>query len=161
MPRRNFRLLAASAGSTAPLLVIWLLAVGIFCRRLRLKLRTRRGGMIQMNNAPCTIAPVAESGSSRNRHMLSHHNFEIIFHPRGIADKMVRAWNGGKLRRRSLLEIGLAVIVEVCRASIEITGGRGSYNVRIKTFAEGVLIGPVKSVFALGELLVQFQQRGF
>jgi hypothetical protein len=113
-----------------------------------------------MDNAPSTIALMAESCSSGNHHVLAHNNFEIILHPRGIADQMVCARDGGKLRRWILLEIGLAVIIQVCRASIEVTGGREGYNVRIKTIAKVMLVGPVESVFAMGELLVQFQQSG-
>ena len=116
--------------------------------------------MVQMDNAPGAIALVAESGPSCNRYMLSHHNFEIILHPRGVADHVMCARNSSELRRRSLLEIGLTVIVQVCRTSVEITDRGEGYNVRIKTFTESMLIGAVESVFAQGELLVQFQQRG-
>lgn len=107
-----------------------------------------------MDDAPSAIALVAERGPSCNRYMLSHHNFEIILHPRGIADQMMCARHGRKLRRGILLEIGLTVIVQVCLASVEITGRREGYNVRIKTFAESMLVGTIESIFAKGELLV-------
>lgn len=110
--------------------------------------------MVQMDDAPGAIALVAESGPACNCYMLSHHHFEIILHPRGIADHMMCARDGGKLCRRILLEISFTVIVQVCKTSVEITGRREGYNVRIKTFAESMLVGTIESIFAKGELLV-------
>ena len=117
--------------------------------------------MIEVNDAPRTVVPVAEGGSAGNDYPLAHNDFEIILHPRDFADKVVCAWDGGKLRRRSLLEIGLAVVVQIGGTAIKVAHGRERNNVRIKTLAECSLIGAIEGVFTLGELLVQFQQGCF
>ncbi len=104
---------------------------------------------------------MAESSSAGNDYLLADNNFQIILHPRGIADEVVRAGDSGKLRRRSLLEIGLAVVVQVCGAAVEIAGRSKGNHVRIKAFTESAFIGTVEGVFAAGQLLVQFRQRRF
>src|SRR6478609_10344481 len=131
MRRRSLRLLAASERSAAFLLGISLPASCISWRLLRLKLWIRRCGMVQVNDAPRAIVPMAKSSPAGNDDLLAHNDFQIILHPRCIADKVVRAGNGGKLRRRSLLEVGLAVVVQVCGAAVEVAGRGKGNHVRI------------------------------
>src|SRR6478609_3680008 len=161
MTRRSFRLLAASERSAATLFDISLLASGVSWRLFRLKLRTSRCGMVQVNDAPRAVVPMAESGSAGNDYLPAHNDFQIILHPRGITDKVMRAGDGGKLRRRSLLEIGLAVVVQVCGAAVKITGRGKGNHVWIQAFTKSALIGAVEGFFAAGQLLVQFRQRRF
>src|SRR5579864_2168787 len=110
--------------------------------------------MVQVNDAPRAVVPMAESSSAGNDYLLAHNDFQIILHPRCIADKVVRAGDGGKLRRPSLLEIGLAIVVQICGATIEIAGRSKGDDVRIEAFTKSAFIDAVKGFFAPGQLLV-------
>ena len=55
----------------------------------------------------------------------------------------------------------LAIVVQVGGTAIEVTDRRERNNVRIKAFAECVLIGAIKSVFTLESCWCNSMQSGF
>src|SRR5215471_17421080 len=109
--------------------------------------------MIHMHDAPPSAGLLAERRTTRSQDMLAEGDAEIVFHPDGVANRVMRARHNQELGRRTVIEIALAIIRQNSVASIKVSARGKDDHLRIKAFSKRSLVRPVESRAAEAHLL--------
>jgi hypothetical protein len=104
--------------------------------------------VIHVQNPPFAFILFAQRCSAGQDYLMRYGDAQIVFHPYGVAYRMMSTRCDGKLRRRTLLKVSLPVIIEGGFASVEVSSYREQHNVRIKTVGKGGFIRTIEGLLA-------------
>src|SRR5262249_31969655 len=110
----------------------------------RLHLAVDRIGMVHVHDSPFAVRLLAKSRAPRREDLIAERNSQVVFHPHGVADGMMRARNDDQLGRRLVAKVALAIVGQDSFAAVEVSAGRKDDYFRIETIGQSGLIGPVE-----------------
>src|SRR5215469_1297617 len=104
--------------------------------------------MVHMSNPPSSIRLLAKCSAARQSNLLSAFDFQVVFHPNCVTQRMMGSRSYGKLYRRTLLKILRAVILHGRFAPIIVSSYGEDHHLRIKAFGKSAFIGVIEVLLA-------------